>query len=177
LDAAARQRLQSHYKGLYGFALTLARSGDEARDLVQETALKALAANNVPTDATAFRVWLFRILHNSWRDRVRRSHTSPKAPLEDIDRDVHLGEWVTLHERGINALAVRMSFAKLSHDHRQVIALIDVAGFKYGEASTLLRIPLGTVMSRLARARQALLTAMGEARVVPLARDSVRSKA
>jgi RNA polymerase sigma-70 factor (ECF subfamily) len=177
LDAAAKQRLQSHYKGLHGFALTLARSGDEARDLVQETALKALAAHNVPTDAAAFRVWLFRILHNSWRDRERHSYASPKAPLEDMDRNVHLGEWVTLHERGINAIAVRMSFAKLSRDHQQVIALIDVAGFKYGEASALLQIPLGTVMSRLARARQALLAAMGEARVIPLARDSVQSKA
>jgi RNA polymerase sigma-70 factor (ECF subfamily) len=177
VDAAATQRLQFHYKGLYGFALTLARSGDEARDLVQEAALKALAANNVPTDATAFRVWLFRILHNSWRDRVRRNDTSPKAPLEDIDRNVHFSEWVTLHERTINALAVRMSFAKLSRDHQQVIALIDVAGFKYGEASALLQIPLGTVMSRLARARQALLAAMGEARVIPITRASVRSKA
>ena len=177
VDAAAKQRLLSQCRGLYGFALTLARDEDAARDLVQETALKALDARNVPEDATAFRVWLFRILHNAWRDRVKRHDNRLKAPLDDIDRAVQFGEWVVLHERKINAMAVRASFKKLSLDHQQVIALVDIAGVKYAEAGQILRVPSGTIMSRLSRARQALLAAMGDAAVIPLYQDLKRSKA
>jgi RNA polymerase sigma-70 factor, ECF subfamily len=176
VDERAKLRLQSQYRGLYGFALTLARDDDEARDLVQETALKALAAANVPEDATAFRVWLFRILHNAWRDRLRRHGNREKAPLEAIDQDVQFGEWCIVHERKINAMAVRASFKKLAPDHQQVIALIDVAGMKYSEAGEVLRCPPGTIMSRVSRARRALLTMMNDATVISISREPRRSK-
>jgi RNA polymerase sigma-70 factor (ECF subfamily) len=169
VDAGAKQRLQAQCKGLYGFALTLARNEDEAHDLVQETALKALAARNVPEDGAAFRVWLFRILHNSWRDRLRRHDNKTKAPLDAVDADGRLGDWTVVHERTINTMAVRASFEKLSRDHQQVIALVDIAGMKYAEAGAVLHCPPGTIMSRLSRARQALLAAMNEATVVPVA--------
>jgi RNA polymerase sigma-70 factor (ECF subfamily) len=84
---------------------------------------------------------------------------------------------VTLHEQRINVLAIRMSFAKLSRDHQKVIALVDVAGLTYGEASAVLQVPKGTIMSRLSRAREALLAAMREATVIPIARLSRRSHA
>ena len=177
MDADKRIRLQSHYKGLYGFALTLAHNEDEARDLVQETALRALGADNVPEDATAFRVWLFRILHNAWRDRLKRHDNRAKASLDDLDHAVRFGEWLTLHEQRINVMAVRASLEKLSPDHRQVIALIDVAGLKYAEAGAVLQVPTGTIMSRLARARHALLAAMNELTVIPISGESRRSKA
>lgn len=168
LDGVAKRRLLAQCKGLYAFALTLARDEDKARDLVQEAAVKALDADNVPQDATAFRVWLFRILRNSWCDRMKRHDNRPKAPLDGIDRAVQFGEWIVVHERQINAMAVRASFKKLSPDHQQVIALIDIAGYRYAEAAEVLGLPVGTVMSRLSRARQALLAAIDEAAVVPI---------
>jgi RNA polymerase sigma-70 factor (ECF subfamily) len=169
VDAAARRQLIVQSKGLYAFALTLAREEDNARDLVQETVMKALDAAAVPQDATAFRVWLFRILRNAWCDRLKRHDNRPKEPLEDLDRDAQAGDWITLHERQINAMAVRASFTKLKPDHQQVIALVDIAGYRYAEAAAILNVPSGTVMSRLARARQALLAAIEEARIVPIA--------
>lgn len=177
MDAGAKLRLQNHCRGLYGFALSLTRDGDEARDLVQETALKALSAKNIPEDGTAFRVWLFRILHNSWRDRIKRFDTARRSPIEDLDRDVPIGDWITLHQHKINLMAVRMSFAKLSPDHQQVLSLIDIAGLKYEEAGELLQVPKGTIMSRLARARQALLAAMDEVQVIPISASTRRLKA
>jgi RNA polymerase sigma-70 factor (ECF subfamily) len=74
-------------------------------------------------------------------------------------------------------MAVRASFKKLSRDHRQVIALIDVAGMKYAEAGEVLGCPTGTIMSRLARARQALLAELDGATVIPISRQPRRSKA
>jgi RNA polymerase sigma-70 factor (ECF subfamily) len=177
VDAAARRELIVQCKGLYAFALTLARDEDSARDLVQETAVKALDAEAVPENVTAFRVWLFRILHNAWRDRLKRHDNRSKEPLEGLDSGVQFGDWVTLHERQINAMAVRASFTRLSPDHQQVIALVDIAGYRYAEAAEILNVPSGTIMSRLARARQALLAAIDEATVVPISRGRRPSQA
>jgi RNA polymerase sigma-70 factor (ECF subfamily) len=177
VDDSAKRRLQSQYKGLYGFALTLARDEDEARDLVQETALKALAARNVPEDATAFRVWLFRILHNAWRDRGKRLGNRPKETLDSVDGAVRFSDWCLVHEERINAMAVRASFNRLSRDHQQVIALVDVAGMRYAEAGEVLGCPAGTIMSRLSRARHALLAALDDATVIPILPQRRRSKA
>lgn len=175
MDSGSQDQLLRHYRGLYGFALTLARNEDDARDLVQETAAKALAAHRVPEDSAAFRVWLFRILHNSWRDRLKR-HDRRATPVDDLDRAIRFDEWTMLHEQRINAMAVRTALDRLSPDHQEIIGLIDIAGLKYAEAGDVLRIPTGTVMSRLARARHLLLVAIGESNVIPLTPPARQSK-
>lgn len=176
MDTAHQNQIIRHYTGLYGFAMTLSRNEDEARDLVQETVAKALGAERVPQDATAYRVWLFRILHNVWRDRIKRHDRRMAAPIDTLDCAVRSDEWLILHEERINALAVRAAFSKLSRAHQQIIALIDIAGLKYAEAGNVLQVPTGTIMSRLARARHSLLVAMNEANVIPITPSSRRSK-
>lgn len=167
MNETHRYRLKGHLKGLYGYALALTRDDEEARDLVQEGALKALAAARVPPDETAFRVWLFRILRNAWIDRTRRRHVVT-ADLDEADRAVPDGDWARIHEERINLIAVQAAFGRLTPPQREIIALIDIAGLKYDEAGDALGIPRGTVMSRISRARQALFAEIRDDTVIPI---------
>ncbi len=68
----------------------------------------------------------------------------------------------------VNAIAVRQAYFALSHDHRDVLALVDIMGFSYDEAANLLDVRIGTIMSRVARARHVMLTALSDGRVVAM---------
>jgi RNA polymerase sigma-70 factor (ECF subfamily) len=157
-------RLRSHLKSLFGFAFSLTGERDTARDLVQETALKTLSAKNVPEDAAAFRVWLFRILRNAFVDDVRRRKPVCMDP-EDLEQLAPSDDWS--EHRQINVVAVQQGFVKLSPEHRQVLALVDVAGMSYAEAAAALDVPVGTIMSRVSRARAALLQQIEPDNVAP----------
>lgn len=177
MPPSRRQRVEDYLDRLYGYAVAMAGDQEQARDLVQECALRALTAGRVPVEEGAFRAWLFRILRNLFLDSRRREDVRDRAPaavpeeasLQPLRGDDHL----------INSLAVRRALAELSLPHREILSLIDVAGFSYAEAADLLGVPRGTVMSRLSRARGALLTAIsgGDAfpdNVVPIRRHSER---
>lgn len=139
--------------GLRALARRMLRDAEDAMDVAQDAALKALAARNVPTDARAYRAWLYRIARNAAVDLRRRK--APPAPAEADAAD----PW--LFDRAlISALAVRQALATLSADHRGVLLLVDVEGLSYAEAARRLAVPTGTVMSRVARARAALLRAL-----------------
>jgi len=172
MDDKLRQRLKSQLDGLFAFAYTLTRREHFARDLVQETALKALSAKNVPENETAFRVWIFRILRNSWIDEVRRNGHEVALP-DDLcsNIDHHAGE----HERRLlNLITLKMGFERLSDAHREILALIDVAGLSYEEAAQTLSLPRGTVMSRVARARATLIELTQDATDTGVIRASSR---
>ena len=77
-----RARIEAYLPRLYGYALSLAGNHHQAEDLVQDCAIKALAANNVPVDEPAYRAWLFRILRNLFLDGVRREKTALSAKEE-----------------------------------------------------------------------------------------------
>ena len=159
MPTSCRQRLEGYLDRLYGYAITMARDREQARDLVQECALRALAARRVPADEAAFRAWLFRILRNLFldgrrRQEVRERHPSA-TPQDDALQPILPGD-----HHLIDRLAVQQALRELSEAHREIVTLIDVAGFSYAEAAELLGIPRGTVMSRLARARTALLSAI-----------------
>lgn len=163
---APRRRIEPYLSRLFGYALSLTQDREHARDLVQDCALRALAARRVPGDTAAFRAWLFRILRNAYLDGQRRGAVQSAAADSEADSPadaIWRGD-----DRLISALTVRLGLAKLSPPHREVIALVDIGGFTYLEASAVLGVPLGTVMSRLSRARGALLAAIGESRVQSL---------
>lgn len=166
--ATRRRRIEGYLGRLYGYAVGLVGERDQARDLVQECALKALSAAREPEDEAAYRAWLFRILRNAFLDRRRRP-AEKAVPLED---DLPAGEWSDgpwrYNDEIITVLTVRLGMAKLSPAHREVIALVDIGGFSYAEAAGLLGVPKGTVMSRLCRARRALLEVIDEGEVRPL---------
>lgn len=152
------QALLENWPRLYGYALSLAGEREAARDLLQLAALRALDTLRQPGDAAALRAWLFRILRNCWIDEHRRSSTAStaRAAMPPPEPQVWLYD-----DRLIAELTLREALSRLEALHREVLALIDIAGFRYREAAEILDVPIGTVMSRLSRARLALLEAIG----------------
>lgn len=161
--------LQELRQRLFGYAHALCRDTAAAEDLYQDALLRALSARSAPTDRTAFRVWMFRLMRNHWIDRLRRA--DPAFSLTDLPEaaaPASGGEQAV-----VNRLAVQQAFMLLDKIHRDVLALVDIGGFSYDEASELLDIPRGTVMSRVSRARSALCRKLGEDRqlaALPLTR-------
>jgi RNA polymerase sigma-70 factor (ECF subfamily) len=167
--ARKHRRIEPYLDRLYRYAFSLAREEEAARELVQLTALKALSARSVPRDEPAYRAWLFRILRNAFFDELRRGRRTAELftemPLEETATEYWAGD-----ERLINVTSVRIAFGQLSAAHREVLALVDLAGFSYREAAAVLAVPEGTVMSRISRARDRLLEALGETNVRELPR-------
>ena len=159
----AGARIEVYLPRLYGYAMSLARDPHQAEDLVQECAVKALAAKNTPVDEPAFRGWLFRILRNAFFDRLRREKVAASA-LEDVNFYPDVEFWQG-DERFISVLTVKIEMAKLPAPHREILGLIDIAGLSYTEAAETLGIPKGTVMSRISRARRFLLEAVNTSNV------------
>jgi RNA polymerase sigma-70 factor, ECF subfamily len=129
-----------------------------------------MAATSVPRDGIAFRVWMFRLIRNLWIDRMRRERRQAgmvDAEVEDLPAP---GDADSV----IDVLLVRQAFRRLSHDHREVLALVDIAGFSYDETAELLDTPRGTVMSRISRARAALAAQLSAGQVVPFPRRTER---
>ncbi|MDA8419703.1 MAG: sigma-70 family RNA polymerase sigma factor [Pseudomonadota bacterium] len=125
-----------------------------ADDLVQETLTKAMQKSSQLRDPKARDAWLFSILTNCFRDHFRR-----QREMEDIDEiDVPHDETPETENSQLEIVRkVRAAVTRLPEGQRQVITLVDLEGFSYVEVARVLDIPIGTVMSRLCRARDALL--------------------
>ena len=154
---SGRQRIENYIPRLYGYAFSLSGDVHDAHDLVQETAVRALNAARVPDAEPAYRAWLFKILRNVWLDTVRRR--SRRLAVVEYDPDYEeIGTPVWAHDDSlISSLTVKLCLTKLSPAHREVLGLVDVSGFSYGEAAAILDVPVGTVTSRVTRARNAML--------------------
>ena len=146
---------------LVAFARTMVGNRETARDLVQEAAARALGARRVPEEAAAYRAWMFRIVRNAALDELRRMKPEPadEEPAVDLWR---------FDNACIAKITIEQGLANLAPAHREIIALIDIAGFSYSEAAGVLGVPIGTVMSRITRARMALLAAIEASSVRPM---------
>lgn len=144
---------------LFGYACALCSNTTEAEDLYQDTMLRVMTANSVPREMMSYRVWLFRIMRNLWIDNLRAEGRLPvfddAAEIEDLPS-------AQSDDQVVNALAVRQAFSGLSKPHRDILALVDICGFSYAEAAETLDVAPGTVMSRVSRARAALIARMKE---------------
>lgn len=145
---------------LYNFAHWLTRNREEAEDLVQETYAKALKGFSTFRPGTNFRAWMYRILRNAFlTSRTGLKETTGLATDSDDDGTA-LGieretpESIFL-ERS-NTQALRTALEELSVHHREILLLCDMEEMSYQEISDTLSIPVGTVMSRLSRARKNL---------------------
>jgi len=164
---------------LYGAALRLAKNRDEAEDLVAEAVAKAWASRRALKDPEHFRSWIFRILTNTFLSDRRKRMVRPQTSAYDedpSDQETTYSLFEELHqpfllwwgdpekdflnkllshdiERAVDALPVAF---------RMVVVLSDMEGFSYREMSEILKVPVGTVRSRLARGRGLLQKALWE---------------
>lgn len=155
------QELVALLPNLRRFAISLCRSRDIADDLVQTTCEKALNARSSYEPGTRLDAWLFRILRNAWIDRVRR--LKAEGVQSDI-ADAHYlvgQDGAAVSEARLVLDETATAIAALPDDQRAVLILVCVEELSYREAAEVLDIPVGTVMSRLARARRKLVDQMG----------------
>jgi RNA polymerase sigma-70 factor (ECF subfamily) len=152
----------THLDTLYRGALRLTRNPEKAQDLVQDTYVRALRYRKSFQTGTNMKAWLFAIMRNLFWDRFKGSRREDVS-LDDIGEFAlydQLKESSDLPERDvldrIAASEVVSAIESLPPLHREVVLLVDVEGFSYKDAAQVLGIPIGTVMSRLHRARQQL---------------------
>lgn len=147
------RQLESNRERLYRLAYSWCADPDTADDLVQETMAKALRHRGQLRELGAAPTWLFRILHHCWCDHLRRLR--PTTDLESVVLSHELTP-ERLHDAASLADRVRAAVAELPAGQRQALTLVDLEGCTYAEVATVLDIPIGTVMSRICRARRAL---------------------
>lgn len=150
---------------LYTFAVRMTRDEDDASDLVQETYLKAYRFFDKFERGTNCKAWLFRILKNSYINRFRKSSKAPDTVEYDVIeefyetvRDSSVETSVLEEQIFTQALDDEVSTAlnRLPDEFRTVIILCDIENFTYEEIAEFIDCPIGTVRSRLHRARKIL---------------------
>lgn len=139
------------------YARALSHDRDIADDLVQDCLERAVRKRSLFRPVGPVRPWLFRILLNLYRnDRRRIQRQGPHVPMQDeTDRPAAAGNQVSRLELAEVARALQ----RLPDEQREALMLVALEGMSYEEASSILDIPIGTVMSRISRARQALRSA------------------
>lgn len=178
----SQRRIEAYLDRLYGYAVNLTNDREYARDLVQICAVKTLTAKKIPVDEPAYRAWLFKICRNAYCDEIRKN-AGNLISLDQVDdcgeclgnkiADTH----VSMNEEAlINQLTVRSALKRLCHDHREILVLVDISGFSYREAADLLDVPIGTIMSRVSRARGVLLKVLTRDQSQAVALKVVRSE-
>lgn len=144
---------------LRAFARTLTGSSHDADDLVQQTCERALSTGAGPAEGGRVDAWLFCIMRNLFIDGYRRRR--PTVVMDDALADTLSGQdGRAVNEARLDLKTVRALVATLPEEQRSVLVLVCVEGLRYREVAEIMDIPLGTVMSRLARARGALALAL-----------------
>lgn len=163
------ERVIPHLSDLYRAARRLIGPGVEVDDVVQEVCLRAFRAIEQVSSPEASRSWVFAILRSVFLQRVGRQRL-PLVQLEEVDNvsaDHALSRWDELDDasplRQAMLVEVRQAALGLPPTYREALVLAHVGGFSYREMSDILDVPIGTVMSRLFRARRLLRAALGEA--------------
>lgn len=151
---------------LYNFARWMCHDADEARDLVQETFAKALKALSSFQEGTNFRAWMFRILRNTFltsRTGLERRNTVQESEEGFAESVVSTETPELALVRRADTELVQQAIAALPPGFQEVLILADLEELKYQEIADALVIPIGTVMSRLARARNLLRQSIANA--------------
>jgi len=157
------QALLEHIPNLRRYAGVLLRDPQGAEDLVQDTLERAMCKLHLWQPGN-LRAWLFAIMHNVFVNQARRRRYEVEQPLDDMPAmavRATQSDQLELHD-------VDRALRTLSVEQREVVLLVVVEQLTYGEVSRALEIPIGTVMSRLSRARERLRQLLGGQSVVPL---------
>jgi RNA polymerase sigma-70 factor (ECF subfamily) len=178
LAEEARDRVRFEEEALelsdqvYRVARHLVGSREAADDLVQETYVRAFRSWQQYTPGTNLRAWLLRILTNLNIDRGRRQQRTPQTTSLDEKGDYYLYDKLEEREGGpldeervierLSQDSIVDALAHVPHDFRDVLVLVDIGEFSYADTAQILDIPIGTVMSRLHRARRILKGELAE---------------
>jgi len=157
VDPSVRQQILATVPGLRAFAISLCGNVDRADDLVQEALLRALANIHSFEPGTNMAAWLFTILRNHFRSEYR------KRRREVEDADGHYAETLTSHpeQHGrVELTEFRGALSKLPEEQREALILVGASGFSYEEAAEICGCAIGTVKSRVNRARTRLAELM-----------------
>ena len=151
-DEYIQEVVTTHSKTLLRAAYSVVGSTHDAEEIVQETFIKLLDRDQPFNDGEHERAWLIRVTVNLAKNRKQSAWNRHSAPLE---------EWIPAHDEDFcESYALRQVMEKLQPNYRAVLHLYYYEGYKVGEISSMLDIPLATVSSRLARGREKLRTAM-----------------
>jgi len=148
-----RSALVDSIPHLRAFARSLTRNRDRADDLVHDAAVRALAAAEQFTPGTNFKAWIFTILRNLYYNEGRKDHAR-SVPFDETT----VAERAILppQEAALEFCDFRRAFWQLGEDHREVLMLVGASGLSYEEAARVCNCAVGTIKSRISRARQEL---------------------
>jgi len=138
---------------LRAFARSLTRRREQADDLVNDAVVRALAAAEQFQPRTNFKAWMFTILRNLYYNEGRKNRSM--VPFDDVEAYVHATP-PTQHA-ALEFCDFRRAFWQLSDDHREVLILVGASGLSYDEAANICGCAVGTIKSRVSRARSELL--------------------
>lgn len=153
-----RQGITELLPRLRRFGAALTGSQDEGDAVVQAAIERALSKSELWQPGTRLDSWMFKIMQNHWKDRVRKLKYEKKKQVLEFAGSDHTVDGRRVTETTIMLSKAREQFSLLSEDQRTVLALVVIDGHSYQEAADQLEIPIGTLMSRLYRAREALRT-------------------
>ena len=149
-----------HLDAAFNYARWLTRNDAEAEDVVQDACVRAMRYFSSLRDDDA-RAWLFAIVRNTWYSRVSRRASVIEASAPDRALGQQPDDALDPEERLLQQYTVarvRRALEELPVDFREVIVLREIEGLPYKEIAAIVRVPIGTVMSRLSRARERLTT-------------------
>lgn len=172
-EAYFNKKFFPHLSTLYNYAFYLTKEEEDANDLVQDTFVKAFRFMDNFQEGTNEKAWLFKIMKNGFINDYRKKTNKPVhfsfdtiIETNDSDTNEDYQQQGTLedaqindptdHFRGLMGDEITSALEKLPSDYRQIIILADIEEFSYEELSDILEIPIGTVRSRLFRARNLL---------------------
>jgi RNA polymerase sigma-70 factor (ECF subfamily) len=180
-DRAFGWLVEAYHSSTERVAYHILHTEEAAADAVQDAWIKVHQAISRFEDGN-FRAWLLRIVTNTCYDHLRRQKRRPAVSLDEIleasnmefadDKEQTDPEQAVLHSEQRDLLM--NAIEDLSPWHREVVILVDVQGYDYGEAADMLNVPLGTVKSRLSRARAVLRDRLVELNLLPLPKPLIQ---
>ena len=166
--ATFREALLAEIPNMRAFALSLTGKADRADDLVQETLMKAWAAHQSFVENSNMRAWLFTILRNVYFTELRRK----RREVEDAEGQ-HASSIAVAGEQSahLDMSDFQIALARLPPDQREVLTLVGASGFSYEEAAEICGVAVGTIKSRLNRARARLASILSIGHVSDIGPD------
>jgi RNA polymerase sigma-70 factor (ECF subfamily) len=170
-----RDRMVAVLPRLRRFAHALTGNPEQADDLVQDACLRALSRIDLWQPGTRLDSWMYRIAQNIWLDRLRANKVRGETVDLDATEGIAGSDGRVVTESELTLQAVAAAMGRLPPEQRATVALVCIEGASYKEAAEISGVPVGTVMSRLARARRALNAILDQTQRAPAARLAAKT--